>query len=289
MATMTDTLARPPAPAGDPMLPAPFRVLRRRQETHDTFTVALESAGAGLSFWFAPGQYNMLYTFGAGEVPISMSGPPGPTREIIHTIRAVGPVTQALGRLRPGDIVGLRGPFGIPWPVEQAEGRDVVIVAGGVGLAPVRPAIYHVLAHREKYGRVTFLIGARTPEDLLFAREIEEWRGRFDVDAEVTVDRAHHGWHGRVGVVTTLIPRAHFDPDAATAFICGPEVMMSFATRELVRVGVERESMFVSLERNMKCAIGLCGHCQLGPIFVCKDGPVFRYDRVATLLGMREL
>jgi NAD(P)H-flavin reductase len=273
----------------DPMRPVTFRVLRRVAETLDTFTLGLEPGRGADAFSFRPGQFNMLYAFGAGEVPISMSGPPGQTREIVHTIRSVGPVTQTLARLKAGDTVGVRGPFGTPWPVNEAEGRDVVMVAGGIGLAPIRPAIYHVLEHREKYGRVVLLIGARTPEDLLFLKEIEAWRGRFDADVEVTVDRAPPSWRGTVGVVTGLIPRAHLDPHTTVAFLCGPEVMIKFAALELGRGGLPPQRIHVSLERNMKCAIGLCGHCQLGPLFICKDGPVFRYDRVSGLLGVREI
>jgi len=164
-----------------------------------------------------------------------------------------------------------------------------VLVAGGIGLAPLRPAIYHLLAHRERYGRVTLLFGARTPHDILFAKEIEVWRGRFDVTVEVVVDRAAPGWHGFVGVVTSLIPRAPFDPHNAVALVCGPEIMMKFGVQELAARGVAGSRVYVSLERNMKCAVGLCGHCQLGPAFICKDGPVYRYDRMSTLLGIREV
>ena len=289
MAITRESVGRSPAPGTDPMRPVSFRVQRRTQETHDTFTIVLDPPGTKEPFSFQAGQFNMWYAFGAGEAPISMSGDPGTTRRIVHTIRAVGPVTQTLGRLRPGDTVGVRGPFGSAWPVDVAEGNDVLLVAGGIGLAPLRPAIYHVLEHRARYGRVALLIGARTPDDLLFRREVEAWRGRFDVDVEVTVDRASHDWHGHVGVVTTLLPRAHFDPDATVAFVVGPEVMIRFAVREIARRGVVPQRVYVSLERNMKCAVGTCGHCQLGPVFVCKDGPVFRYDRVAELLGIREL
>lgn len=273
----------------DPMRPRPFRVVRSHQETHDTFTLTLEPADRGDPFGFRPGQFNMLYAFGAGEVPISMSGPPGDVREVVHTIRAVGPVTQQLHQLRHGDTIGLRGPFGTPWPVEEAEGRDVVLVAGGIGLAPLRPALYHVLAQRERFGRVTLLFGARTPQDILFTREIELWRGRFDVTVEVVVDRAAPSWRGFVGVVTSLVPRAPFEPRNAVAFVCGPEVMMKFAVQELGNRGVDPTRVYVSLERNMKCAVGSCGHCQFGPTFICKDGPVYRYDRVSTLLGIREV
>jgi len=289
MATTIDATAIAAGPAPDPMRPEPCRVLRVTRETHNTFTAVL-SPPAGIDrFVFAPGQYNMLYAPGVGEVPISISGRPDLPREIVHTIREVGPVTRALGRLRRGDEVGLRGPFGTAWPVDRADGRDVVFVAGGIGLAPLRPAIYHVLAHRQRYGRITLLFGARGPEDLLFRREVEAWRGRLDVDVEVTVDRGDAAWRGPVGVVTRLIGRAAFDAGRTHAFVCGPEIMMTFAVRELLRRGVSPGELYVSLERNMKCAIGLCGHCQMGPLFICRDGAVFPWSRVEGLLAVREI
>jgi NAD(P)H-flavin reductase len=289
MAITSEALSPVVSAGPDPMRPVPFRVHRLHAETRDCFTIVLTPIGEPRTFSFLPGQFNMLYAFGVGEVPISMSGPPGGVREIVHTIRAVGPVTQTLQRLRKGDPVGVRGPFGTAWPVEEARGQDVVLVAGGIGLAPLRPALHHLLAHRERYGRIALLYGARTPADLLFSRELEAWRGRFDVDVEIIVDRAAPDWHGLVGVVTTLIPRVHFDPGNTVAFIVGPEIMMGFAARELEQRGLTAEQIHVSLERNMKCGVGFCGHCQLGPAFVCKDGPVFRYDRVAGLLGIREV
>lgn len=281
-------VARTPA-APNPLRPRPFRVLRTKEETRDTFTIALEPPPPEKTFSFRPGQFNMLYAFGTGEVPISMSGRPGETREVIHTIRAVGPVTRELRKLRKGDALGVRGPFGTAWPVEAAEGRDVVLVAGGIGLAPLRPALYHILAERDRYGRVVLLFGARTPEDILFARELETWRGRFDIDVEIIVDRAARGWHGLVGVVTSLVPRAPFDPRSAMAFVCGPEIMMSFAVFELKRRGIPTSDIHVSMERNMKCAVGFCGHCQFGPEFVCKDGPVLPFARVGPYMLIREL
>jgi NAD(P)H-flavin reductase len=273
----------------DVMRPRPFRIVHVHQETHDTFTIALEPTDGPGTFAFRPGQFNMLYAFGAGEVPISMSGRPGAVRQVVHTLRAVGPVTGHLRRLRAGDTVGVRGPFGTPWPVEAMEGADIIFLAGGIGLAPLRPALYHVLAHRERYGRVAVLFGARTPQDILFTREIELWRGRFDITVEVVVDRAVPGWHGLVGVVTSLIPRAPVDPAQTCALVCGPEIMMKFGIQELAARGVPASRVYVSLERNMKCAVGLCGHCQFGPTFICKDGPVYRYDTVAALLGIREV
>ena len=282
------------APAGvvmgpDPMQPAPWRVVRTQPETHDTFTVTLAPVEPREPFTFEPGQFNMLFAPGVGEAAISMSGCAGTVKQVVHTIRAMGRVTKTLRRLQRGDVLGLRGPFGTPWPIGRAEGHDVLIVAGGIGLAPLRPALCHLLDHRERFGRVNLLFGARSPEDILFAREIETWRGRFDVNVEVTVDRAGAGWHGRVGVVTTLIPRAQFDPANTVAFVCGPEIMMHYTWRELERHGASSEDIWISMERNMKCGVGFCGHCQFGPLFVCKDGPVFRYDRVAPLLGVREV
>jgi len=289
MAIAIESTGPAASPSGDPMRPRPWRVKGTARETANTFTLRLVPPAGAPPYAFAPGQFNMLYAFGAGEVPISMSGAPGPTRELVHTIRAVGPVTRVLERLRRGDTVGVRGPFGTSWPIAAAEGRDVVFVAGGIGLAPLRPAILHVLANRERYGRVAVLLGTRTPKDILFQREVEAWRGRLDVDVEVTVDRAPADWRGLVGVVTTLVPRVTFEPARTTAFVCGPEIMMVYAVRELQRRGVGAEQVHVSLERNMKCAIGLCGHCQFESLFVCKDGPVFRWDRVERLVAVREI
>jgi NAD(P)H-flavin reductase len=271
----------------DPMRPQPFRVTALQRETNDTFTLALE-APDGAPFRFAPGQFDMLYVFGVGEVPISISGDPARPEQLVHTIRAVGSVTRALQRLRPGAMVGVRGPFGAPWPLEAARGQDLLIVAGGIGLAPLRPVIYHALLHRGLYGRVQLLYGARTPHDLLFTRELKAWRSRFDLDVDVTVDRASSSWRGSVGVVTRLIARAPIDGGGALAFVCGPEVMIRFSVMALEKRGLPQERAYVSMERNMKCAVGLCGHCQFGPFFVCRDGPVFRYDRTLPWFGIGE-
>jgi NAD(P)H-flavin reductase len=230
----------------------------------------------------------MLYAFGVGEVPISVSGELD-RDDLVHTIRAVGTVTEPLCRLDPGDFVGVRGPFGTSWPVEAARGCDVLVIAGGIGLAPLRPVIYRVLAEREDYGRVVVAYGGRAPAELLYVEELEHWRGRFDVDLQVTVDSAAGGWRGRVGVVTELIPRAEFEPGNAAAFVCGPEVMMRFTIAALRDAGIASESIHLSMERSMKCAIGHCGHCQLRESFICKDGPVFRSDAIEPLMRVREL
>ncbi len=274
----------------NPLMPAFFTVARRRRETQDTWTLSLE-APPGFPFGFLPGQFNMLYVPGVGEVPISISGDPARPLPAVHTVRAVGHVTRALTALRPGDPVGLRGPFGRGWPIEAAEGKDVVIVGGGIGLAPLRPLIYHILRHRDKFGNVVILYGARTPQDLLYRRELEQWRGRFDVECLVTVDRGDETWRGHVGVVTTLFRQAEtfFTPANTVGFICGPGIMMRFTVREFQQRGVPDDRVYISMERNMKCGVGLCGHCQFGPKFICKDGPVFSYADIGELFETREL
>jgi NAD(P)H-flavin reductase len=274
--------------AVDPMVPRMARVRRRWRDGPQVWTFELEPEATKVEL-FEPGQFNMLTAFGVGEVPVSLSGDPAEPGRLIHTIRAVGPVSAALTRLAPGDVIGLRGPFGRGWPMAAAVGRDVVIVAGGLGLAPLRGALYRLLAERGRYGKIALLYGTRSPDEILFRREIEGWRRRLDIDIEVTVDHAVGDWHGQVGVVTTLIPRAAFDPPHAIALVCGPEVMMRFAIAALRDARVAEDAIYLSMERNMKCAIGFCGHCQFGPVFVCRDGPVFPYGRVRSLLGLKEI
>ena len=280
-----------PSPAAaDATLPSPWRVVRCWRETHDVFSFALEPLADDRALRFLPGQFNMLYAFGTGDSAISVSGDPS-ARDgtLVHTIREAGLVTQALGRLRPGDQLGLRGPYGSAWPLEAMQGRDLVFVAGGIGLAPLRPAIYAALAQRERFGRIVLLIGARAPEDVLYLDELDAWGSLPGVECRVTVDRAPQGWTRQVGVVTKLVAGAGFDPGNACALICGPEIMMRYSAATLRQRGVTDDRIFITMERNMKCAIALCGHCQLGPEFVCKDGPVFRYDRMAFWMAQREV
>jgi NAD(P)H-flavin reductase len=272
-----------------PMLPDLYKVQQVRRETDDAFTLELALAAGRRPFRFSAGQFNMLYVHGTGEVPISISGDPGSLVTLVHTTRAVGAVTRAMRGLKAGDMLGVRGPFGVGWPVEQAVGHDVLVVAGGIGLAPLRPTIYHLLANRDRYGKVVILYGTRTPADILFRKQVESWRARLDVEVYVTVDHATEGWHGNVGVVTKLIPKAPFDRTRTVAMICGPEIMMRFTALELEKRGIDTDHIYVSMERNMKCGIGLCGHCQCGATFICKDGPVFRYDAIQGLLSQREI
>ena len=268
--------------------PAPWRVVARQQESPDTVTLDL-APPEDAEYSFQPGQFNMLYVHGVGEVPISVSGDPASPGVVRHTIRDVGTVTHALCGLAPGERAGVRGPYGTHWPLAEAENGDVVMVAGGLGLPPLRPAIYQLLAHRDRYRRIVLLYGARTPADLMFPGELAAWRSRFDLEVLVTVDAAAGDWQGEVGVVPDLVARARFEPVDTTAFLVGPEIMMRFGVRALRAAGVGEERIFLSMERNMQCAAGMCGHCQLGPFLVCRDGPVFGYWRLARWLQLREV
>lgn len=269
------------------MVPRLFRLADRRQDTADTFTMMLEPKD-GVPLGFIPGQFTMLGAIGVGEVPISVSGDAEVAGPLQHTIRDVGAVTHALAGTSVGDVVGIRGPYGTGWDVTDGRGKDVVLVAGGIGLAPLRPAVLEVLAHRREYGKVVVLYGMRSPEDLLFADELKQWESQ-EVEVLTTVDYGTPSWTGRVGLVTALIPRAGFDPRSTFALVCGPEIMMRFTAAALIERGVHPDRIRVSLERNMRCGVGLCGHCQYRELFICVDGPVLPYARVAGLLETREL
>ena len=288
---MTTSIGVRPAgthlPDQDPMRPRPFRVLAQRQDTDDTVTLRLEPAN-GVPLRFEPGQYTMLGILGIGEVPISISGEPSAPQLLQHTIRDVGGVTHALVHAQPGTMLDVRGPYGRGWSVLDGAGGDVVFVAGGIGLAPLRPALLEVIAHRQRFGRVVVLYGTRSPADVLYTAELDVWRAA-DVEVAVTVDYGPPGYPGRVGLVTALIPRAGFDPARTLALVCGPEVMMRFAATALVGRGVAADRIRLSMERNMKCGVGLCGHCQLRELFICTDGPVLAYARIDTLLQGRQL
>jgi NAD(P)H-flavin reductase len=271
------------------MNPIFYRIDRVRSELRDVFTLEMAPADGSGPLPFAPGQFNMLYAFGVGEVPISISGDPSRPERLVHTIRSVGAVTKALGRMKRGDLVGVRGPFGTQWPVAEAEGQDVVLVAGGLGLVPLRPALYALLAQRKSYGSIALLYGSRTPQDVLYARDLARWQKRPDFQLEITVDAAGADWRGHVGLVTRFIPRLRFDPRRSVALVCGPEIMMRFTVWELLQRGLEPANTYLSMERNMKCGVGLCGHCQFGPFLVCKDGPVFPFERIQGWFEKREV
>lgn len=283
--TSTDT---PPIP-GEPMLPVPYRVASRTAETRDSATLRLAPVHESLPS-FQPGQFSMLAVPGIGEVAISVSGDPASQDgSLTHTIRAVGAVSTALYGASAGTPVGVRGPFGTTWDLPSAAGRDLLIVAGGVGLAPLRPVVLGALAGRSCYRDIRLVAGARTPADFLFASELTAWADRGDIDVELTIDQPSAGWAGQVGFVTEPLARLRLDPARTTAFLCGPEPMMRFSAQVLMRKGMSAEDIRISLERNMKCGIGLCGHCQLGPLLVCRDGPVVSYTLAGPLLTIREL
>jgi NAD(P)H-flavin reductase len=271
------------------MRPQFFKVQDVWQETADVFTLKLKLS-AELFKSMKPGQFNMLYSFGVGEVPISISRFEK-NNTILHTIRDVGMVSHALVNVKVGDELGLRGPFGVGWPVDAALKKDLVIMAGGIGLAPLRPVIDFVIQNRSDFGNVVLLYGARLKKDLLFESEWIDWMQKGLIEMNVSLDQldASDHWDGQVGVVTGMIDQASFDPRNAIAMICGPELMMRFSAQKLNDIGVLNENIFLSQERNMKCAIGLCGHCQYLGDFVCKTGPVFSFQKIKHLMLMREV
>jgi NAD(P)H-flavin reductase len=277
-----------PAPS-HPMIPRPAMLTHVEGEAPGiiTYTLELQDPTVRRAYRFRPGQFNMLYLPGIGESAISISSDPDEPESLKHTIRTVGNVTQAISRLEVGAVLGLRGPYGSAWPVDRLVGRDMIIVAGGIGLAPLRPAIYHFVRHRQTFGRIQLLIGARVPSDLLFTHEYETWRNH-DIEVVETVDRAEETWKGRVGVVPILFYALRPDPKRTVVLACGPEIMLRFVIYEALARRIPRDMIYVSLERNMKCAISFCGRCQYGPVFLCKDGPVLSYDRIEPFFGVEE-
>jgi NAD(P)H-flavin reductase len=261
-----------------------------KPETPGVVTYALEfpDRGAAAAYCFQPGQFNMLYLPGIGEAAISISSDPEEQGVLLHTVRAAGNVTQALARKQAGDRLALRGPFGSNWPMAACRGQDVVIACGGIGLAPLRPAIYHIIRHRANFGRVFLLYGARTPQDLLYTREYGAWRSA-GIEVKITVDVGDDTWQDNIGVVPVLFYRLRLDARRTRVLTCGPEIMMRFVIFEALARRIAPGRIHLSIERNMNCAVGLCGHCQFGPVFVCKDGPVFTYERLQPYLPVEDL
>jgi len=273
----------------EPMTPLLHSVRQVVKETPDTFTLTLAPQNGNDGTSFQPGQFSMLWVFGVGELPISISGDPSQRDRLVYTVRSVGQATNALVSQSTGGSVGVRGPFGTGWPKQAAQGKDVIVVAGGIGLAPLRPLIYEILNHRQAYGRLMLLYGARSPRDLLYRKELAAWARHRETQVLVTVDYGGLSWRGHVGVVTTLFKYARLQPSRSVAMICGPEIMMRFVARDLESHGLARQDIYLSMERNMKCALGFCGHCQYGPHFICKDGPIFPYEQLRPLLEKYEL
>ena len=275
--------------AADPMLPHPAVIQSIKPEAYgiSTFSLAFRDPAEAAAYRFFPGQFNMLYLPGVGEVAISICSDPGEPQALGHTIRYAGSVTRAIGRLHAGDMVGVRGPYGSMWPLDSAVGKNLVLVAGGIGLAPLRPVILSVMRERDQYGRVLLLYGARTPADLLYSEEIGRWR-EGGIEVHITVDLADEHWKGQVGVVPQLFYRIRVDPKQTLVMTCGPEIMMRFVIYEALARRIPKQSVFVSMERNMKCAVGFCGHCQFGPTFICKQGPVLNFAAIETFFSKED-
>ncbi|AFM16492.1 2-polyprenylphenol hydroxylase-like oxidoreductase [Mycolicibacterium chubuense NBB4] len=278
-----------PTTGWTPMTPVPYRVTARTVENRDTATLTLAPVRDALPSP-QPGEFMMMYAFGMGEVAISVSGIDDPDGGLLaHTVRSVGGVSRALHDARPGAVLGMRGPFGTGWALDAAAGRDLVVVGGGVGLAPLRSLILAAVADPGRFGRLTVIAGARTRGDFLFRDELSAWQNSGGADVHLTVDVPVQGWPGEVGFVTEPLRRLALAPDRTTAFLCGPEPMMRSCAELLLRKGMASSDIRVSLERNMQCGIGWCGHCQLGPLLLCLDGPVVGYDVASELLRVKEL
>jgi len=268
---------------GHSTLPLPAQVKERIQESADIFTLRLQypDLAGDQRYEFAPGQFNMLYLHGVGEVAISIVSDPQDERLFDHTIRAVGRVTRGMSQLKEGDWVGVRGPFGVGWPLAEAEGKDVVIITGGLGCAPVVAVINYIFRRRERFGQVTIMQGVKHRDDLIWRERYDQWAQQPDTTVALAADNPEQDQSLFSGNVVQLFDRVDLQPDNAVAMLCGPEIMMKYAIEALMQRGFPDTRLWVSMERNMQCGNGLCGHCQMGPLFVCRDGPVFRYDRIA--------
>lgn len=269
----------------DPLIPEPFRILENKRESQDVFTLALEPIHQR-DFSFLPGQYNMVHAFGIGASAISISAS-SQEKKILHTIRTVGSVTNNLQKLAKNDIVGIRGPFGTPWPMEKLKGKYILLLAGGIGLAPLRSLIKTLLSHPKDYQDITLIYGARSPSDLIYQAELSAWRKALHV--LLTVDHADKDWEHDVGVVPQFIPLVVKDPKNTVVLMCGPEVMMRFCLFALREAEITFNNIYLSMERNMQCAIGHCGHCQWGPFFICKDGPIMNFKEIEPFFYKNEL
>jgi NAD(P)H-flavin reductase len=271
------------------LMPEQAVITAIKKQTYDTltYTISFKDPERQQNYSFQPGQFNMLSLWGIGEAPISISSSPGQTGTFDHTIRSVGDVTNSLLKMEPGQLIGIRGPYGTGWPVEKAKHHNVMIVAGGIGLAPIRPFIMHIFENRKQFGSLEILYGVKTPSDLLFSDELEQWASQPDTHIHLSADKVPEGtsWAHQNGVVTTLFNQIQTPPQDAVMVICGPEIMMKFTAFSALGIGVKAENITVSLERRMKCGVGMCGHCQIGSHFVCQCGPVFPYQNVKHVFG----
>ena len=256
---------------------ATIKKITQLTETEKLFLVSIDS---GRSLGHAPGQFVEVSLFGIGEGPISISSPPTRDNTFELGVRAAGNLTRALHGLKSGDALGIRGPFGHGFPVENLMGKDLLFVAGGIGLVPLRSLIKYSLEHRDAFGRIIILFGARSPQERLFTDELAAWSKRSDIEFLETVDRSDDGWKGNVGVITTLFKKITIEPRKTAVMIVGPPVMYKYALLEVKEKEVPRNNIWLSLERRMKCGLGKCGHCQINNYYVCQEGPVFAYSQI---------
>ena len=273
----------------DPHLPHVAVIDERTQESPNIFTLRLQYEDTGMqeAFEFSPGQFNMVTLFGVGEIPISIVNDPLDSHFFDHTIRVVGRVSEGMSRLQPGDRVGIRGPFGRGWPMERIKGQDVLLITGGLGCAPLVSVIRYLLRRREDYGHIHILQGVKHSDDLIWREQYNEWAKARDVRIMLAADVASKNWSGQQGMVTELIDQISLRSQRTVVLLCGPELMMLAAVATLRELGIPDNHIWFSMERNMQCGIGQCGHCQIGPQFVCQDGPVFCYSELADFFGAK--
>ena len=270
----------------NPYLPDLAEIVSIRDETPDTKTFALRFCDSRRweTFDYRPGQFVEVSVFGVGEAPFCLASPRDGGESFDITVRNTGTVTRALHALDRGEQLGVRGPLGNGFPFDQVKGRDILFVGGGIGLPPLRPLIWTMLAHRDQFGSITVLYGARTPADLVYKDELEAWRARPDMEFMVTVDVPDENWKDNVGVVGTLFPKVSVEPSNTVAFVCGPPVMIRFVVKDLLDLGLAEEAIVTTLERHMRCGVGKCNHCLIGDKYVCTDGPVFTYRQMKTMM-----
>lgn len=273
----------------NPHTPFEAEILERIEESPAIFTLRSRFTDPVIQsqYHFQPGQFNMVYLYGVGEVAISIVSDPDDANMISHTIRAVGRVTKGMARLKAGDHLGIRGPYGRGWPLQSAQGRDVLLITGGLGCAPVVGVINYIMRRRDIYRRLIIIQGVKHSTDLIWRHRYQQWAQAPETQVLLAADAAGPGWPWHVGRVTTLLDQAHFNHDNCIVMMCGPEIMMRLTSTILIKRGVTEENIWLSMERNMQCAIGHCGHCQYGDKFVCKDGPVFCYTEVKELFGVK--
>ena len=270
-------------------LPHPAVIDRRVQESPSIFTLRLQYTDTDRqqAFEFVPGQFNMVSLFGVGEIPISIVNDPDDSHFFDHTIRVVGRVSKAMQRLQPGDQVGIRGPFGRGWPIAEAREQDVLLITGGLGCAPLMTMIHYLLRRRGQFGHIHILQGVKHADDLIWREQYEAWSKELNVNVLLAADLANKDWPWQQGLVTELISQVPLRLERTLAMLCGPEMMMIAAIAQLRELGLADHKIWLSMERNMHCGFAQCGHCQLGPKFVCKDGPVFCYLEIADFFGAK--